>query len=212
MNRIRVRHAVASATAMAIAGLSLLAAQAAPAAAAQVGSGGAMTAATAAGGRHCVAHASGPQELACYASFAEALEKASGGRLTNGPKNGGDAMRDPGFAARVNAANDEANHVNAAAGYDTVISIDYTGPQYTGDELIWVGTGNCTTSTGNTDYQVSSMPAGWVNVVSSHRAYANCWVKHYENASWGGASVGYYGSRSYIGAAMDDRTSSERWS
>jgi len=56
------------------------------------------------------------------------------------------------------------------------------------------------------------MPAGYVDVISSYYTFANCWVEHYENPSWGGAKVGYHGSRSYIGAALDNRTSSQRWS
>jgi hypothetical protein len=209
MNLTYARHAAASAAAIVIAGVGLLAASAASAQAAEAGAARTVSADA---GSHCVAHAAGSLELACFGSFAEALEYASGGRLTDGPKNGGDAVRDEGFTAKVNAANDEANRTGSVVGFDTVISIDYTGSSYTGSELIWLGTGNCSTSTNNIDYEVSSMPSGWVNVVSSFRAYANCWVKHYENPSFGGAVVGYTDSRSYIGAALDNRTSSERWS
>ena len=94
-----------------------------------------------------------------------------------------------------------------------MISIEYTGSNFTGSDLIWTGTaGNCSTSTGNVDYAISSMPAGWNNVITSFRTYANCWVKHYESTSYGGASIGYDPTDSYIGAVMDNQTSSQRWS
>jgi hypothetical protein len=166
------------------------------------------------GGDHCVARliGSGTPVPVCFATFAEALEYASGGRLTDGPKNAADAARNPNFVARVNASNDEPGRAKAVAA-SVVISIEYTPSGWaTPSDLIWVGTKNCTTSTNNTDYEVTSMPAGWDNVISSYRTFANCWVKHYENTGFGGASVGYHGSRGYIGAAMDNRTSSERWS
>lgn len=169
-------------------------------------------------GSHCVAHATGDLQLACYDSFAEALEKASGGRLTHGPKNAAEALDDPAFIARVEAANADANRADAAggfaaaAGFDTVISIDYMNTNWNAPELIWLGTGNCSTSTNNTDYEISTMPAGWVNVVSSYRTFANCWVKHYEDPSFNGNVEGYNGSRASMTAGVDNRTSSERWS
>ena len=201
MNMIQVRRVVASAAAFAIAGLGILAV-ASPA-----------SASPESGDSHCVARATaGTPEAVCFASFAEALQFASGGRLTSGPKNGSEGVTSPEFVARVNAANDEASRVSAASGYDTVISIDYTGTGYSGSELIWLGTGNCTTSTGNTDYEIDTMPAGWVNVVTSFYAFANCWVQHWEDPNQGGAHVGYTGSRSNIGSTLDNKTSSERWS
>jgi hypothetical protein len=208
MKQIHGPQLISVLAALAVTGLGTPAVAAAPA-----------PAPTTEGGDHCVARLTGthPPVPVCFATFAEALEYASGGRLTDGPKNAADAVRDPGFVARVNASNDEASTAEPgrakAAAANVVISIEYTQSGWvTPSELIWTGTKNCTTSTNNTDYEISSMPAGWDNVISSHRAFGNCWVKHYENTGFGGASVGYEGSRSYIGGAMDNRTSSERWS
>jgi hypothetical protein len=163
----------------------------------------------------CVVRASGDLSMRCFSTFQQALQFASGGVLTDGPKNAQDALRDPAFDAKVDAAN--ARQSALAAAYDTVVSIESDGTGYTNttshpEALVWVGTGPCTTSTNNTDYAVPTMPAGWVNVISSYRTYANCWTKHWENPSYSGASVGYNGSRSNIGAALDNRTSSEQWS
>ncbi|GAA2384618.1 hypothetical protein Cme02nite_66030 [Catellatospora methionotrophica] len=153
--------------------------------------------------QHCVAQANvdNPQAV-CFDTFTKALQFASGGVLYELPKGSS-------VSARVDA-------LNAGFGVNvvrTVISIEYTGSNYTGSDLIWTGTsGNCSTPTGNVDYFASSMPAGWDNVISSFKTYANCWDKHHENTNFGGASVGYEPSRSYIGGAMDNRTSSHRWS
>ncbi|WP_144118545.1 hypothetical protein [Catellatospora sichuanensis] len=153
--------------------------------------------------KHCVARANvaEPQAI-CFDTFDKALQFASGGVLYDLPKGSS-------VAAKVDALNAKfgVNVVN------TVISIEYTGSNFTGSELIWTGTsGNCSTPTGNVDYFAASMPVGWANVISSFKTYANCWDKHYENTNFGGASVGYEPTRSYIGAAMDNRTSSQRWS
>jgi hypothetical protein len=203
MKQIRRPQLISLLTALAVPGLGTPAVAAAP-----------VPARTTVGGDHCVARLTGsrPPALICFGTFAEALENASGGRLTDGPKNAAAAVQDPNFVARVNASNGELDQVNAAA-TSIVISIEYTPSGWTTpSDLIWTGTKSCTTSTNNTDYEVSSMPGGWDNVISSYRTFANCWVKHYENTGFGGASVGYHGSRSYIGAAMDNRTSSQRWS
>ena len=195
MNRTYVRRTAASVAAFAIAGLAILAAPT-PAQASGPEDGG----------MHCVARATqATPEAVCFPTFAAALQFASGGRLTTGPKN------DAELAAKVNAANDEANRLNASA-FDTVISIEYTSTGWVGSELIWLGTGNCSTSTGNIDYEIDTMPAGWVNVISSFRTFANCWDQHWEDTFQGGDHVGYTSSRSNIGALMDNKTSSQRWS
>jgi len=194
------RAAALAATTLGVLAVPAVAAQAAPA------EGGA-----------CVARATNDAPaMRCFDTFAEALQFASGGRLTDGPKNGQGAIDDPAFNAKVDAANAAAardRSVSATAAYDTVISIEYRGVNYVDSApLIWLGTGNCSTSTNNTDYEVSSMPAGYNDNISSHRDYANCYTKHWENTGNSGAVVGYNGSRSNIGAAMDNRTSSEQWS
>ncbi|MEU8079072.1 peptidase inhibitor family I36 protein [Catellatospora citrea] len=160
-------------------------------------------AAAAAGDVYCVARVNGEAPQAtCFDTFDKALQFASGGVLVDLPKGSG-------TVAKVEA-------MNAGFGtfaVNTVISIDYTGINFTGSALIWTGSsGNCSGPLGNIDYQIPSMPAGWDNVVSSYRTFANCWVKHYELTNYGGASIGYSPTDANIGAAMDNRTSSERWS
>jgi hypothetical protein len=202
MNLLNLRRAAAlTATALGVLAVPAVAGAAPVSAAPAADSGG------------CVARATGDVAVHCYATFTEALQKASGGVLTDGPKNAGDAIDDPAFNAKVDAA----NSAQRVGGYYTIISIEFDGLNYTTapggmPPLIWVGTGNCTTSTNNVDYQVGSLPAGFDNRISSFRTYANCWARHWENANYTGASVGYSGSQRDIGATMDNRTSSEQWS
>lgn len=102
----------------------------------------------------------------------------------------------------------------APAQASTVIGTEYQHASYGG--AFWNVTVSpngftCTTSTGNVDAEIGSI-GGWNDFISSFKTYSNCWAKHYEHNFYGGASVGYSGSQSYIGNAMNDRTSSIRWS
>jgi hypothetical protein len=173
------------------------------------------SAAPAAEGPGCVVTVDGSRPKACFPTFAEALDFASGGRLVAGPKNASDALQDPAWQARIDASNAESDRrVRAgakAAVVWTVISIEYEDTGYTGAYTIYSGSnGNCTTRTTDRDYSDSSVSAGWDNEISSFRSYANCWVKHWENTSFGGASVGPTGSRASLGL-LDDETSSIEW-
>ena len=162
--------------------------------------------------RSCVVDVPDTSKLACFDTFAEAIKYATGGRELDPPKDPAVAVRDPAFAERLNASS-VAPAAAGAAAVSTVISIEFGQPNFGGSPLIWRGfSGNCSTSTGNTDYEVTSMPVGYDNWVSSFETFANCFTKHWEYTGFSGASVGYQGTRAQISAAMDNRTSSEQWS
>ena len=171
--------------------------------------------ASAANDSHCVVSVGGGRPTTCFGTFAAALEFASGGELVTGPKNAADALRDPAFHAQVDAAND-ASDLKVRSGARaltvwTVISIERDNVNYGVPGLIYSGSGgNCSTPTGNIDYQEPSMPAGWDNRIESFYSYANCWVQHFENVGYGGASSALTGSRSTLGV-MNNQTSSIRW-
>lgn len=167
------------------------------------------------GKTNCVADLTGRAPVSCFATLTEAMALATGGRLTNAPRTGAKALADRGFAASVDGAN--AGSARAVAASDIVISIEYDLRDHdeTGGTLIWRGDKECSTRTTDVDYEISSYSVSapaWVNRITSYQAFGNCWTKHFENANFGGASVGFHGSRTYIGAAMDNRTSSEQWS
>jgi len=159
--------------------------------------------------QHCVHDVSGRTPTACFDSFTEAISRATGGRVSDAPGSPRTAMRDVGFEAKLNAAAAQSSRVGISA--DTVISIEYMEPDFGGAAQIWSANDGCNDTLNNVDHESSTV--NWaVNQISSYRSYANCWVKHYENPGFGGASIGYLPTRSYIGDAMNDRTSSIRWS
>jgi hypothetical protein len=90
-----------------------------------------------------------------------------------------------------------------------VIGIDYMNANYGGASYTWTTTATCTEFP---EYWVSSMPSGWNDDISSYRDYAGCNVNpHWENVDYKGALANCGPNCSYIGAAMNDRTSSEDW-
>lgn len=97
----------------------------------------------------------------------------------------------------------------------TVIGIQYQHSNYGGSRWTHSITSNgftCTGTVGDTDAEQASTPAGWNDIVSSFQNFSNCWTKIYEHNNFGGSSYGYTSSTGYVGDAMNDRTSSVRWS
>ena len=96
----------------------------------------------------------------------------------------------------------------------TVIGTEYEHINFGGSSLnVTAPTGFvCTTTVADVERVLSSMPAGWDNRISSYRTFSNCWARHFEHINFGGANVGFSGTSSYIGDAMNDRTSSIQWS
>lgn len=73
-----------------------------------------------------------------------------------------------------------------AAAATTALGRIWTGTSRSGTVLVQWGAGSgCYGVT----YGFPSMPSGWNDVVRSSQGYANCWVTHYENASYGGATL-----------------------
>lgn len=100
---------------------------------------------------------------------------------------------------------------SAMPNVETVISIDYTDIGYGGASFVWYISASACVS-GGTTYFTASMPQGWNDVISSYQAYANCHHNpHYENNNYTGAVSNCVSLCTYIGDAMNDRTSSEKW-
>ncbi|MDG4829220.1 hypothetical protein O7627_07855 [Solwaraspora sp. WMMD1047] len=175
---------------------------------------GAAPAQAAPAGVNCVGDLTGRAGLVCFDTLTEAVRTATAGRFADAPRTGAEAVKDPAFAAGVAAANADGRAALAAR---IVISIEYDLANHdeTDGTLIWYGDKECSNRTTDVDYSIAnynvSAPA-WVNRITSFQTFGNCWTKHYENTNFGGASVGFQGSRNHIGAAMDNRTSSEQWS
>jgi hypothetical protein len=159
---------------------------------------------------HCVHDVTGAKPTTCYSSFREAIRQATGGRVTDAPLNSRAAMNDKAFEAKLNAAAAQSS-LTGLADADTIISIEYMDRDYEGEDQIWQATRGCPDNNINdVDHEIGDV--GWSdNQISSFRGYANCWVKHWQYENFTGASVGPYSARSYIGDAMENRTTSIQW-
>ena len=151
------------------------------------------------GGQDCVATALpagdlSPPTVTCYSSFAKEITAVTGGRVhlpaTATPRTVS--------IARIDAG--------ASPGNTYVLSIDYKNANYVTPELTWTQTSKCGS------FQVSSMPSGWNDVVSSIATYSGCAVTEYKNVSFGGTtfSVGRNSQAATLGS-FNDSTSSEKW-
>lgn len=160
-------------------------------------------------GRHCVmeltpAGTAGTQRsvtthLGCYATFARAIAKATGG-----------AVR---LAADATPATVTAAALTpSTTASTTIIGIDYVDINYGGSSLTWEVSNGVGCSTGLT--YSSTLTGAWNNVISSSKAFAGCTLNtHYDltppNQN-NGAFINCTPNCSTMGA-MNDATSYESW-
>ncbi|MBK7829746.1 hypothetical protein [Nannocystis sp.] len=136
-------------------------------------------------------------EMTCFSRFSEAIFFATGEQLaddatpeTYGPDTIASAPRDP-----------------SATTY--VAGVEYQYDNWGGKSLTVTATASCLTAT--ITLNKFSDP-WWDNTVSSARAYSGCKHSyHYEDKYLGGAMKDCGTSCWYIGAALQNRTSSIRW-
>ncbi|MGH2538208.1 MAG: hypothetical protein ACRDHL_12495 [Candidatus Promineifilaceae bacterium] len=134
-------------------------------------------------------------DLACFDSFAAAIEAATGGMVH--------------VAAGLSPAEIDAKTLAAARG-TVVIGIDSAGANFGGSSLTWTASHAAGCSDGSF-FAAPSMPAGWNDAVSSARSFSGCSThSHYEHASYGGAILDCGPSCTAMGA-LDNETSSELW-
>ncbi|MFF4411515.1 hypothetical protein ACFYY8_03240 [Streptosporangium sp. NPDC001559] len=180
-------------------------------------------------GRHCVVHltASKPsivlssENTTCYTTFTAAIADATGGAITNAPADTATAMADSDLKRRINALNqgalDQTDGRTASVRPTktpqppNVVGIEYEHGNWGGGSYTFQSPYGCRKDVG-VDYEVSSL-SGWLNnAISSYETYGGCWVMHYENENFKGNSTSWEHDSSWIGADMNDKTSSIRWS
>ena len=151
-------------------------------------------------GHHCVARAipagsSAAPVVTCYATFAQSIRAATGGRV----RLPADAMPGSVTPGQLNAG---------AATPDTtyVLSIDWDGTSFTGASLTWSQSSRCGR------FQAASMPSGWNDRVSSVEAFSNCANSLFKNNNFGTPryNIGRNGSVANLGS-FSNVTSSEKW-
>lgn len=69
---------------------------------------------------------------------------------------------------------------------------------YSGDRILYYGSGTCSATTTDTDFKLAYLPDGWDNKISSVEDYAGCDVNLFAEGNFGGKSTGYvnYGEQS----------------
>ena len=139
----------------------------------------------------------------CFSELARAIEFATNGRvqlpLDATIDDVDDALRD-----------DEGSHDSDPNGTEAtyVIAVEYIHANYGGSTLTYTNSVTCS----GYSHSAAYMPSGWNDVISSARAYSSCnHAYHYEHTYYGGAVVDCRTGCSYVGDAMNDRTSSIRW-
>ncbi|WP_271220701.1 peptidase inhibitor family I36 protein [Streptosporangium carneum] len=148
------------------------------------------------------------ENTTCYATFTEAVADATGGRITDAPRDSVSAMADPAFDRRVNALSQDTGQAVAQASA-VILGIEYEHGNYGGGSWIVEADSGCNPDPG-LDWGFPYL-GNWNDKISSFRVYGDCWVNHYEDEDYGGATTGWRGSTSYIGSAMNDETSSIIW-
>lgn len=136
----------------------------------------------------------------CFETFSDAIFAATDGRVRLAPSV---------TARTVDEQTLRGGDMNAPLA-TFVIAIEYQHSNFGGATLTITSSVTCDGYSHS--FPFSSFPAGWNDIISSARAFSNCNNSyHYEHAGFGGAVINCGSSCSYIGNAMNDRTSSIFW-
>jgi hypothetical protein len=152
---------------------------------------------------YCVATAvpigsSQPVVMRCYRTFAESIKAATGG-----------LVRLPASARPGSVTPDQVNsaiHAAKSPKATYVIGIDFQNVNFGGQSVTFIESAKCGY------YQISSMPSGWNDIVSSVSTSSGCATTLWQNVGFTGStfSVGRNSSASGMGS-FNDQASSQKW-
>ncbi|RCG27129.1 hypothetical protein DTL70_05415 [Streptomyces diacarni] len=152
--------------------------------------------------RHCTLDL-GTDAEHCYATFTEAVDHASKGRIDDAPASARTATGDSGFRTEVERLADE----DGARADGVIQGTFFDDPGFGGDSLTISGEGLCEKD-GWVDYQ-HDLEDGWKNRISSVQPWGNCWIWLYPEPGLGGDRDGPFKENTGdIGDFMNDRTQS----
>jgi hypothetical protein len=133
----------------------------------------------------------------CFHEFSEAIEFATQGRV-----------RVPQAVTLDELDDDLLNGPELGPLATNVIAIEYQHKGFQGASYTITNSKGCATH----KHSLKSMKQGWNDIISSAKAFAGCnHSRHYEHVGYKGAVKDCKRKCSYIGDAMNDRTSSIRW-
>jgi hypothetical protein len=144
-------------------------------------------------GRNCVAQLGAPT-MRCFGALNAAVAAATDGRVH--------------LLAGTTGAALQAIPLNRGAGASDsrVVSIEWTGPNYSGASLTWQASSTCG------DYASSSMPRGWNDAIRSVAEYSGCATTLYWDVNFGGTAdvIDVNASVADLGE-FDGNVSSQKW-
>ncbi|NRD64077.1 hypothetical protein HRD49_20180 [Corallococcus exiguus] len=134
----------------------------------------------------------------CFDTFSEAFFVATRG-----------AVRLPATAKPADLQESDLKRVTQFGAGETVVGMEFTEANWNGNSCTFIS------SSGGCGSYFVNLPAPWNDAFSSSRTFGGCnHAYHYENYDGplgGGAQIDCGWGCSYIGAAMDKRTSSIFW-
>ncbi|MFE4830734.1 hypothetical protein [Streptomyces sp. NPDC056672] len=158
--------------------------------------------------RHCVVNVlTGAKS--CYASFTDAVAKATDGRITDAPDGSRAVMSDTRLLNRLNAGT--ATKASAGAAASARISVMYKDADFRGDSLTYVGEFDCTPTLADVNYTVELIRPEFNAEVGSYRALWGLSAHLFEHRGWAGGLIGFAGDRTDPGV-LDGKASSILWS
>ncbi|MFY0577417.1 hypothetical protein ACN28S_26595 [Cystobacter fuscus] len=137
-----------------------------------------------------------PAKLDCFASFAEAIAFATQGAIQLPPD------------ATPGQLTPELVSAPDATPTQNLIAVEYEDAYYGGRSLTFYSETSCYQSNLGTP----SLSSDWNDIISSAQAFSGCNNSyHYEHVNYQGAVANCGSACTWIGDAMNDRTSSILW-
>lgn len=91
-----------------------------------------------------------------------------------------------------------------------IIGQVFEDANYGGSSFTFTASGDCDTNV-DVDWELSAMPSGWNDRVSSFKSFGQCATKIWQDVGYGGSSYGFVVNSTYVGATLNDQASSIQW-
>lgn len=150
--------------------------------------------------KHCVASVV-THTTTCYQTFREAIDKATGGLITDAPVN----------AAALSKADTAKVNASPKAADQALVEIGYSETNFSGSTFTITGT-DCS-STNTTWYIHDLTPYGWNDGFSSVKTFNQCLATHYLHVNEGGSYYEWYANTPLadFGGGWNRQVSSIKW-
>lgn len=158
------------------------------------GTASAGTSPTVSPAQHCILNIS-TKEQKCFSTFGAALSYGTGGTVTGAPDSARDAVRDATLMERLD---------NPAPGALAVtISINWDASNWEGASFSIFADHECTTSTGNIDWEVGDLATAWNDRINSFVTRNQCDQQMFQHRNFGGENLtgGYWDNMTDMGRA-----------